>query len=124
MADFLVDENLPHSLARDLEKRGHKAHHVCEVGLAGRSDGALLAYARAHGLAVLTCDKGLANQRRFPLGSHRGILVSRLPDKLLIEEKKELILKAIASLPPEQIDGSLIVIGKTTLRVRRKKAER
>jgi predicted nuclease of predicted toxin-antitoxin system len=121
MAGFLIDENLPHSLAIELQSQGHEAVHVTDVGLDSRSDEAVVAYARKRGLAVVTADKGLGNLRRFPLGTHCGILVSRLPDELLISEKIALILKAIASVDPVEIDGSLVVIGKTTLRVRHKR---
>ncbi len=120
MASFLVDENLPGSLARHLQGLGHEAVHAFDVKLQGGSDEALVAYASSHGLAIITCDKGLANLRRFPLGSHRGIIVSRLPDELLVDEKTSLIVKAIASLDPAELDGSLVVIGKGTLRVRHK----
>ena len=107
MACFLVDENLPHSLIRELEKLGHKASHVCNVGLAGRSDEDVLAYAKAHGPAVITCDKGLGNQKRFPSGatgeySSRGSQTSSSS-----ERKKSSSSKPSHRCLPRRLTGAL-----------------
>ena len=37
-ASFLVDENLPESLAQDLQAVGYSAEHVFAVGLRGKDD--------------------------------------------------------------------------------------
>jgi hypothetical protein len=52
---FLIDEMFPASAARHLREDGeHEAEHVAEIGLAGATDPEVSAYARAHGLVVVT----------------------------------------------------------------------
>jgi hypothetical protein len=52
---FLIDEMFPTSSAKQLRQGGdHEAEHVSEVGLAGAVDAEVAAYARAHGLVVVT----------------------------------------------------------------------
>ncbi len=42
---FLVDENLPLSLAAELRALGHSAEHVRNAGMGGAKDPAVYAYA-------------------------------------------------------------------------------
>ncbi len=52
---FLVDAQLPPSLARWLEAHGHEAAHVSEIGLLFASDRAIAT--RAHGLGAVIVTK-------------------------------------------------------------------
>lgn len=42
---FLIDENLPLSLAAELRALGHSAEHVRDAGMGGAKDPAVYAYA-------------------------------------------------------------------------------
>ncbi len=79
---LLIDEDLPRSTARMLQAAGFYAEDVRDVGLRGRKDGEVFAYAQANDLIVVSADKGFANVARFPLGSHAGLVVVRVPDEL------------------------------------------
>ena len=120
MGAFLVDENLPRSLVRDLVVAGHQAVHVRDVGLHGRPDEDVVAYAAGKGLALTTCDKGIANSRRFPPGSHKGIIVGRVSDELTIDAKKAIFLHAVEALSSEELDGNLIIVSVSAIRIRRR----
>jgi predicted nuclease of predicted toxin-antitoxin system len=43
---FLVDENLPRSLASELAARGYAAEHVYDIGLGGAKNPAVFAHAQ------------------------------------------------------------------------------
>jgi len=74
MARFLVDEDLPRSLAPVLRAAGLSVEDVRDIGLRGQPDDTILAYATTHGFAVLTPDVGFGNLVRLPLGSHTATL--------------------------------------------------
>lgn len=76
---FLVDEDLPRSLARALAVVGMDAIHVIDAGLRGRSDSDILAGAKEQHRTLLTGDLDFSNLLRYPLGTHSGIVIARFP---------------------------------------------
>ena len=57
---FLVDAQLPPSLARWLREAGHEAEHVEDVGLREGSDGAIWAHALQSRAIIVTKDEDFA----------------------------------------------------------------
>ncbi len=76
---FLLDEDLSPRSAEFLRTLGHNAVHVREVGLKGGTDQAVMVFARAEGRVLVTRDRDFADIRRYPPGSHPGILRLRIP---------------------------------------------
>jgi predicted nuclease of predicted toxin-antitoxin system len=67
-----VDENTAKSLAFALRGAGYVAEHVCEVGLQGRPDTEVFAFAQAHQQTIITADLDFAhilNVRRHTMAS-------------------------------------------------------
>ena len=62
MAHFLVDENLSRVFAPKLRSLQVRAEDVREVGLQGREDGEILAYAITHRRALVTADLRFARR--------------------------------------------------------------
>lgn len=65
--------------AEYLRTLGHDAVHVREVGLKGRADQEIVAFARAEGRVLVTRDRDFADIRRYPPGSHGGTLRLKIP---------------------------------------------
>lgn len=124
MAAFLIDEDLPRSTAAALRRAGHAVADVRDVGLRGRSDAEVYAYAQAHGLTLVTADMGFANILRFPLGTHAGIVVLRVPNELAIDQLNRLLVNALADLSAEALRGALVIAEMTRTRIRRRPGER
>lgn len=78
---FLVDEDMPRTAAGVLRQAGYIAEDVRDVGLRGRSDQAIFEYAQAHNSIIVTADTDFANVLDYPLGTHPGIIVLRLPNR-------------------------------------------
>ena len=57
---FLVDTQLPASLARWLRDKGHQAEHVLDVNLAQSKDTAIWRYAEQNGAVIVTKDEDFA----------------------------------------------------------------
>ncbi len=53
---FLVDQNLPPTLAAALEKIGHEASHTELIGLGEVDDGSIIDHALATGSVIITKD--------------------------------------------------------------------
>ena len=82
MARFLVDEDMPRSTAAMLRGLGFIADDVRDVGLRGRNDASVFAFAQSVNAVIVTADVGFGNVLRFPLGHHSGIVLLRLPTEM------------------------------------------
>ena len=118
VAGFLVDEDLPWRLARVLSDSGFEAQHVYDVALRGAPDDAVFGFAQSRNLSLVTCDMAYADIRRFPLGSHAGLVIARISNRVPVPQRINSILDAIRRFNPTEIPGSLIVI--SARRVRRR----
>jgi predicted nuclease of predicted toxin-antitoxin system len=119
MAMFLVDEDLPRSLAPALAAAGFSAEDIRDHSLRGRPDDDVLRYAFAHGFAILSGDVGFGSIVRFPLGTHHGIIVARFPNDMPVRSLNEAIIAGLHGLTDDEIAGSLVVIEPGRVRLRR-----
>ena len=124
MAVIVVDENLPRSLGPALQQLGYTVKDVRDEGLRGRPDEEVFRFAQREKAILVTGDVGFADTLRFPLGSHHGIVVARLPNELLAPRRVREIAKALADLKDESLEGALVVLSPGKARVRRKQADR
>lgn len=74
-ARFLVDESLGVETAKFLRELGWNVKDVSEVGLSGRSDEDVLAYAFREKRILLTHDTDFLDDRRFPPHRNPGVVV-------------------------------------------------
>ena len=75
-----LDENLPERIVADLAALGHDADTVAAEGLGGATDEVLWPKVQQAARFLITKDLGFSDERRYPPGSHQGILVLRLSD--------------------------------------------
>ena len=120
MARFLIDEDLPRSLAPRLTASGLAAEDVRDRALRGHPDDAVFRHAVAHGFALLSGDLGFANLVRFPLGTHHGIVVARFPNNWPVEALNAALQAALRGLTDDEIAGNLIIIEPGRVRLRRR----
>lgn len=113
-----LDENLPHELASALRRHGHDVHTVVEEYIAGEDDPVVVAAATDEGRMLLTLDRGIGDLRRYPPGSHAGILVLRPtaqdPDSILA-----LIQRLMRTHPLDDLRGCTVVVEPRKVRIRR-----
>jgi predicted nuclease of predicted toxin-antitoxin system len=118
VATFLVDENLPRSLAPRLRKVGLEVRDVRDEGLRGRPDPEILEFAVSHGLILITSDLGFGSLlRSFP--SCRGLVIARLPDDWPASAIDDAVERALVRLSEQDLSASLIVIEPDRIRRRR-----
>ena len=117
-AHFLLDENLPRSLAPRLRAVGLKASDVRDEGLRGRPDTEILAYAISNSFVLVTGDLGFGGLVR-PGTTLPALILVRLPDEWPSAVVNDLLERVLSRLDQEDITGFLIVIEPDRIRRRR-----
>lgn len=74
---FLVDQNLPASLAAQLADAGQHAQHTSALGLERTADEDLFEWCRQHDAVLLTADKRLTKYLASQRASSPSVIVAR-----------------------------------------------
>ena len=118
MLTLLLDENLPHSVATKLRTVGFDVSTVADLQAGGAGDSEVLRLAAAARRVLVTRDLDFSDILRFPLGTHCGIVVIRLPNNVGIDEIVDILRSRLATLGPDDVRGNLFVITSKLMRVR------
>jgi predicted nuclease of predicted toxin-antitoxin system len=113
-----VDEDLPPVTAEWLRAKGYEASTVLEQGMSGWKDAALWQVVQAAQHFLLTADKGFADLRANPPGTHAGILLLR-PDEDGIRPVLKLLEDVLEHVDLETLSGTVAAATPRGLRVRR-----
>ncbi len=112
-----VDEDLPPIVAQRLENEGYSANTVVQQGMGGWKDHALWQVVRADKHFLLTADKGFADIRHYPPGTHAGILLLR-PKEDGIRPLLSLLEAVLARIDLRQLQQTVSVASPQGLRIR------
>ena len=113
-----VDEDLPKAALTSVANYGHDVMGVLIQGMGGWKDPALWQAIQAEERFLITADKGFADIRIYPPGTHAGILLLR-PDQSGIGPLIELLQRVLMSCNLESLAGSVTVATPQGIRVRR-----
>jgi predicted nuclease of predicted toxin-antitoxin system len=113
-----VDEDLPRAAVRMLRDRGHEAAGVVKQGMGGWKDPPLWQAVQSEQRFLVTADKGFADIRFHPPGSHAGVLLLR-PDEDGIRPVIELLERVLASYDLETLARTVTVVTPRGIRIRR-----
>lgn len=114
---FKVDEDLPRQVAELLIAGGHEAATVVEQGWQGTPDEMLWPRIQDERRRLITADKGFADLRRHPPGTHAGVILLRAQEESR-RAYMELAAIAVERLNFDQLSGALIVITHQAIRIR------
>ena len=102
-----------------LRSAGFSASDVRDVGLRGRNDSDICAYAVSHGFVLVTGDLGFANPFAYPPEAHAGIVVVRVPNEISTQRINDELLRALVDLDGEDIRESTVIVELGRTRIRR-----
>lgn len=116
---FLLDANMPRSAAGAVQRLGHEAVDVRDVGLGGADDAQISAYAKEHKLALVTRDFDFSDVRNYPPADYAGVIVLEPPDDAIAAT----VVKALESFlsQPEllaHVPGRLAIVESWRVRFR------
>ena len=81
IAHVKIDEDLPRQVADIVAARGYDVATVVGQGWQGMSDDELWSRLQDEGRWLITADKGFADLRLHPAGSHAGVILLRAPEE-------------------------------------------
>jgi predicted nuclease of predicted toxin-antitoxin system len=117
IAHVKIDEDLPRQIADLVAGRGYDAATVMGQGWQGASDDELFPRVQNEGRWLITADKGFADLRLHPAGSHAGVILLRAPE----ESRRaylELAAVALDRLKLDDLAGAVVVTHRG-VRIRR-----
>ena len=115
---FLLDANIPYS-AKEIFPERHAVWHVRDFDLASASDNDILSRAKKEKAILVTRDLDFANILNFPLSSHCGIIVMRVPHFYSASEIKRVLRAFILAAHEEQLKNSLVIVEEGRFRIRK-----
>jgi predicted nuclease of predicted toxin-antitoxin system len=117
-AQVKIDEDLPAQIANLAAARNYDAATVVGQGWQGASDEDLWPRLQHEGRWLITADKGFADLRQHPAGSHAGVILLRAHEE---SRRAYLELAAIAldRLNLEELAGAVVVVTHRGVRIRR-----
>jgi predicted nuclease of predicted toxin-antitoxin system len=113
-----LDENLSRHLKDRLLPFGHYASTAVEEGLLGKIDVEVGAAAKTEDRMVFTLDLDFADLRKFPPGSHPGIILFR-PRSIGPLAVNEFVLKFVRETELTGLARCLAIVEPNRIRVRR-----
>jgi len=119
---FKLDENISRHLRARLLQSGLDVESVESEGLLSQPDDVVAAAAKAEGRILLTLDIGLADVRKYPPGTHPGIVLFRLPtDREGAQSVSDFVEHLLKTADWKSYSGCLVVVEQDSIRIRRDK---
>lgn len=115
---FLVDENLPASLAKRLREEGYQAEHILELEMKGVKDEKIARYAKNEDYILLTKDLEFGSPEHYPPQSHNGVVIVRLPNRLGVEAIHSRITDFLQNYSPENLKNFVNILEEARYRRR------
>jgi predicted nuclease of predicted toxin-antitoxin system len=113
-----LDENISHHLKPLLQREGHEVFTAGEEGLLEKNDMEVGAAAKTEGMMLFTLDLEFADLRKFPPGTHHGIVLFR-PLSVGPLSVNRFILEFVKVTDLGSLSGCIVVVDPTRVRIRR-----
>jgi predicted nuclease of predicted toxin-antitoxin system len=113
-----VDEDLPLKIPEMLRRAGHNVETVIGQGMGGAKDPVLWQSVQSEQRFLITADKGFADIRRYPPGTHNGVLLLR-PDEDGIEPLVDLVRRVLRGEGLDRLRGTVTVVTPRAIRIRK-----
>ena len=112
-----LDENLSRNLKAALTEAGQQASTAADENLLGKTDAEVAAAAKSENMVVFTLDVAFADIRRFPPGTHPGIVLFR-PASLGPIAVNRFVLDFVRDQNLGSLLGSLVIAEPGRIRIR------
>lgn len=113
-----LDENLPLELQSRLGGLGHDVHSVFDENLAGEPDAKIWHACTAEERFLITQDLDFSDVRKYPPGTHTGIMIVRVADDSR-ENLIRVVLQAFQEQDTSVFQRALVLVTDVKMRIRR-----
>lgn len=117
-----LDENLSRHLKPTLNAFSHEVSTAADEGLLGKPDTLVASVSKAEGKMLLTLDLEFGDLRKYPPGTHPGIILFRLKTNGL-PTVSQFVENFIKETDLQNFVGCNVVVDDNKVRVRRPPAE-
>jgi predicted nuclease of predicted toxin-antitoxin system len=111
--NFLVDENMPRTLAPQIADLGFAVQDVRDIGLRARPDSEVMDEAIATDAIIITRDRGFANPKTWPTEFTAGMIFVDLPSNTPANIVNARVLELIAKRLPVSLLGAITRVEPT-----------
>lgn len=116
---FLVDANLSPRVAVSLTGAGFESVHVSDVDLLTAADPAIVSYAAANGLVIVSADTDFGELLAVSRGAVRpSVVLLRSADRLTPDKQAALLAANLPVVADELKAGALVSIARGRVRIR------
>jgi predicted nuclease of predicted toxin-antitoxin system len=98
---------------------GHEVLDVRDINLGGATDKEIIKYAKENDFILVTRNIEFANILRYPVGSHVGIVVLRLPFDFTSEQINSVLNDFIKGVKIEELVNNVTIVELGKYRIRR-----
>lgn len=108
--NFLVDENMPRSLAPQIAALGFTVQDVRDIGLRGKPDNEVYEAAIAADAIIITRDRGFAIEKSWPVNFTAGVIFINLPDDIPVSIVNGKITELLQARLPVSLLGAVTFV--------------
>jgi predicted nuclease of predicted toxin-antitoxin system len=116
---FLVDNALSPVVADELQRAGHEALHVRDVGMQASTDGEIFELARSDDRVLVSADTDFGTLLALRKPAKPSLIIFRRTSGRRPEAQARLLLDCLPDIRESLDLGSVVVIEETRLRIRR-----
>jgi predicted nuclease of predicted toxin-antitoxin system len=113
-----LDESISRHLKQHLQQEGYDVFTAVEEGLLGKSDVEVGAAAKSEKLILFTLDLEFADLRKFPPGTHPGIILFR-PHSMGPLATNRFIVNFVKETDMTALSGCTVIVDPIRVRIRR-----
>lgn len=115
--NFFADECVYKVTVDLLPSWGHDVLTAQDVGLSGKPDEEILAYAVMHERVLITIDMDFSNIRHYTPKSHKGIIVAKIRPRN-VSDVHRVLEYLLNNTEPDRLSASLVIIDQSKYRIR------
>ena len=116
---FFLDANIPYSTLEIFEELKLECEHARDAGLSRASDMEIMKYAIKNHSILVTKDLDFANIKIFPVQSHYGIVILRLPPFFKAQQFVNVLRNFLNSIDIKNLKRSIAIIKIGRYRIRK-----
>lgn len=116
---FFLDANMPYSSSEIFRRFGYDVLHAGDVRLSNAVDEKILKYSIENNRILVTKDLDFGNILNYPLKSHKGIIILRLPFFFTAKQINNVLSDFLKSIKENEIKDAITILEIGRYRIRK-----